>query len=377
MKKTAMICYILLVSLILIIACGEDEEDTTVLDTTPPEVKYVIVAGWMSAAATNGSITVVFSEAVEPASVQAAVTSVPQVDGSISYDEETRELVFEPESDLQDNTKYSVTISNAMDRSGNVMVPYTFDLTTGTRDTEPPAIVKTVPGDGEEEVSIVPKINVEFSERIKQARFAIDLKLTPDPGIPVEKWVFTWSEDGTQVEIWLPMEKGLEPERKFKLDIGKSSVVDLVGNRMEEGAQLEFTTATRPHEDINPNSVNALQQEWLYIIWKNGDKWQIIWGGTAPVGAVRTGAGTIFSEDGEVTSVTPLLWEAGDTQNLSKDGKLTFNGAVNGTGGTDGLEFEVDGKTVTFRLSNAQPEWIFIGKDRKHPVDTTFTLVNE
>jgi hypothetical protein len=50
---------------------------------------------------------------------------------------------------------------------------------------------------------------------------------------------------------------------------------------------------------------------------------------------------------------------------------------VNGTGGTDGLEFEVKGKTVTFRLSNARPEWIFIGKDRKHPEATTFTLLNE
>jgi hypothetical protein len=99
--------------------------------------------------------------------------------------------------------------------------------------------------------------------------------------------------------------------------------------------------------------MNPLQQAWLYIIWKDQqDIWHIIWGGSAPVGATKTGQGTIFSEDGAIDDVNPVLWEGGDTQNLSKDGVLTFRGPVNGTGGTDGLEFRVKGKTVTFRPSH-------------------------
>jgi len=377
MKKNSIICYTLLVSLMLIMGCGEDEEDAANLDIQPPTVKELIVAGGTSAAATNGSIVVVFSEAVEPASVHAAMAFTPQVDGVVSYDEETRSLTFDPASNLQDNSKYSVTISNVEDRNGNMMLPFAFDLFTSEEDIDLPAIVETAPQDGQEETSIVPKFNIEFSERVDQASFGRDLALTPDQGIPVEQWVFTWSEDGKQVEIWIPLAKGLEPEKKFKLHIGRSSVVDLVGNKIENGMQIEFSTAERSHEDINPKSPNALQQEWIYIIWKQGSIWHIIWGGTAPGGATKTGSGTIFSKDGDIDKVKSVLWEAGDVYNLGKDGKLTFNGPVNGTGGTDGLEFEVDGPTVTFRLSNARPDWIFIGKDRKHPTATTFILLNE
>jgi len=377
MKKVSIICYMLLVSLMLIVGCGEDEEDVASLDVQPPAVKEVIVAGGTSAAATNGAIVVVFSEAVEPASVHGAVAFTPQVDGVASYDDKTRALTFDPASNLQDNSKYSVTISNVEDRNGNVMLPFTFDLFTSEEDVDPPAITDTAPQDGQEEVSIVPKFDIEFSERVNQESFGSDLLLTPDQGVPAEQWVFTWSEDGKQVEIWIPLATGLEPEKKFKLHIGKSSVVDLVGNKMESGMQIEFFTAERSHENIDPKSPNAIQQEWIYIIWKQSSTWHIIWGGTAPGGATKTGSGTIFSKDGDIDKVKPVLWEAGDAYDLSKDGNLTFSGPVNGTGGTDGLEFEVDGPTVTFRLNNARPEWIFIGKDRKHPTATTFILLNE
>ena len=126
MKITSVIFYTLLISLIFIIGCGGDEEDIADLDTSPPEVRDVIVAGSTSAAATNGPIVVVFSEAVEPASVQAAITLTPQVDGAAFYDEDTRTLTFDPEPDLQAHTTYSVTVSGISDAAGNEMELYTF-----------------------------------------------------------------------------------------------------------------------------------------------------------------------------------------------------------------------------------------------------------
>lgn len=379
MKRSVIICCALLVSLTLtIIGCGEDEgKEAAVGDTVPPAVEDVIVAGDTSAVATNGPIMIVFSEAVGLASVQWAVTLTPQVDGSISYDEEIFTLTFDPKSDLQDHTKYSITVSNVADKAGNVIEPFTFEILAAEKDIQPPRIVETTPRSGETEVPTEGRFNIEFSERIDQAKFGQDLSLTPDIGIPAERWIFTWSEDGKQVEIFIPLEKGLEPEEDFVLRIGASSVADLVGNRMDKGLQVEFTTAQRPYEDIDPESMNPLQQEWIYIIWKDQmDIWHIIWGGTAPAGATKRGQGTISSKDGAIDDVNPVAWEAGDTQNL-RNGVLTFSAAVNGTGGTDGLEFKVKGKTVTFRLQNAKPEWIFIGGDRKHPESTTFTLLNE
>jgi hypothetical protein len=379
MRRVITVCSALLVSFTLaIIGCGEGDEAADIGDTTPPTVKDVVVAGDTSAAATNGPIVIAFSEGVNPGSVHSAVKFTPQVVGTVSYDEETSTLTFDPKFDLQAHTKYSVTVSNVVDRAGNMMDPFTFDILTGEKDVKPPTIVETTPADGEPEASTYPRINIEFSERVDQTRIARDLSLKPDVGVPVDRWVFTWSEDGKQVEIFIPLEEGLEPERKFSLHIGVSSVADLVGNQMERRFQIEFTTAERPFEDIDPESATALQQEWIYIIWKDQmDTWHIIWGGSAPAGAVKRGQGTIFSKDGDIDDVNPVAWEAGDQQSLSGDGVLTFSAAVDGTGGTDGLEFKVKGKTVTFRLQNAKTEWIFIGSDRKHPESTTFTLLNE
>ena len=376
----AIICCALLISFMLtIIGCGGDggnDDDSASVDAIAPTVEQVLVAGDLSAAATNGIIIVVFSEAVEPFSVQAAIAFTPPVNGAASYDEATNTLTFNPASDLQANTGYSVTVSNATDKSGNVMEPYTFQIQTSVKDVEPPEIVGSTPADGEEEASIIPGFSIEFSERIDQTKFGLDLSLTPDVGVPVSQWTFTWSEDGKQVDIWFPLTKGLEPDEKYKLSIGKLSVVDLAGNKMSQKFQIEFTTTKRLYEDIDPESGSPLSQEWIYVIWKQNSAWYIYWGGTAIAGATLRGQGTIYCEEGEIDNVVELAWEAGDTQSVN-NGRLTFNGAVNGTGGTDGLSFEATGPTVTFQLSNANPEWIFIGKDRKHPEVTTFTLVND
>lgn len=381
MKKISMIFCALLASFMLVTAgCGEDEEEEAeVGDTWPPKVEHVIVAGDTSAAATNGPVMVVFSEAVDPASAQTALTFTPQISGDISYNAETRTLTFKPKSDLQAHTKYSMTVSNVEDKFGNVMEPFAVDIHTSEKDVEPPTIVKTTPSDGEPEASVKPTFYVEFSERIDQATFGGDLALTPDVGVPTERWLFTWSEDGKQVEIFLPTEVGLNILQDYTLHIGASSAMDLVGNEMEESLETKFTTESPPHEDIDANSASALTQAWLYIIWRDPSKlWHITWGGNAAgVGAmVLAGAGDISSIDGEIEDIGEVAWEVGDLQNLI-DGVLTFNAAVNGTGGVDGLTFRVKGKTVTFTLKNAEPEWIHIGSGRKNPQETTFTLINE
>jgi hypothetical protein len=378
MRKISIFCGAFLgLFVFIIIGCGEDAEEAEVGDIMPPTVKDVIVAGDTSAAATNGPIIIVFNEAIDPASIQSSVILTPQADGDISYDTETRTLTFDPRLDLQDNTKYSIAISNIANKAGNVMEPFTFEIFASEPDVVPPTVKKTSPEDDESEAPTAPRFVIEFSERIDMTEFKQDISLTPDTGIPVERWICKCSEDGRQVEIFVPIESGLEPKEKFELRIGRDSVVDLVGNRMAESLQIQFTTAERSYEDIDPVSQSALQKEWLYIIWKDRtDIWHITWGGTAPAGATKRGEGTISSNEGEIDDVNSVAWEAGDTFDL-RDGRLTFRGPVNGTGGTDGLEFKVNGETVTFRLLNGRAEWIFIGQDRKHPETTTFTLLNE
>lgn len=385
MRDISIFLCALLVSLILtIIGCGGDDDDDEVMDTKPPEVKEVIVAGDMSSVATNGPIMVVLSEDVDPASVHGCLALTPQTAGDLSCDEESRTLTFCPESDLQAHSKYSLTVGNLVDKAGNVMEPYTLEFSTGERDATPPTIVKTIPEDGELEALPISRFTIEFNERVDQTNFGQGFSLTPDTGVPVDRWLYTWSEDGKEVKIFIPREKGLETMEDYTLHIDASSVMDLVGNEIEKSADVKFTTVEPPHEDIDPRSDTALTQAWLYIIWKDASGvWHITWGGnTAPGAAALVGTGSIFCDDGEITDVREVAWEAGDIHDLI-DGVLTFNGPINGTGGTDGLTFKATGKMVTFDLKNAQQDedepaiWVHVGKDRKNPSAANFTLVND
>ena len=242
MRIIAVIWYVLLAASMLIIAgCGEDEEGEEV--GKPPTVKNVMAAGGTSAAATNGSIIIAFSGVIDPATVQGAVTFNPPVQGVATYDEKTRMLTFDPKSDLQAYTTYSVTVSGVSDKVGNEMESYTFSLVTAEKDAQPPTIVMTTPAHGEAEASTDARFIIEFSEPMDQAKFGQDLSLTPDTGIPPTQWSFTWSEDGKQVEIFIPVErKKLDGMTDYALSIGASSVVDLVGNSMESSAEIKFTT---------------------------------------------------------------------------------------------------------------------------------------
>ncbi len=123
-------------------------------DNVPPTVVATNPSNGASAVATNRTITVTFSEAMDPSSVSATTILLKDklnnaISGSITYS--NRIATFSPSSSLLGNTNYTVTVTTGVrDVAGNPLAtPLTWNFTTGVApDTTPPTISATSPPTG-------------------------------------------------------------------------------------------------------------------------------------------------------------------------------------------------------------------------------------
>ena len=98
-------------------------------DTIPPTVSSTSPVDGAAGVAISSAITVTFSEAMDPATINAATFTVSGATGTISYSGTT--AIFTPDA-LVNGTAYTVTVSSAVtDAAGNALAAdYTFIFTT-------------------------------------------------------------------------------------------------------------------------------------------------------------------------------------------------------------------------------------------------------
>ncbi len=101
-------------------------------DTTPPTVTARTPAVGATGVATNTTVTVTFSEALQPDTAVLALTGPggAAVAGTPSYNATSRTLTLTPSAALAASTSYTVTVSGAKDTAGNTMNPVTWTFTT-------------------------------------------------------------------------------------------------------------------------------------------------------------------------------------------------------------------------------------------------------
>ncbi|MBK7002351.1 MAG: Ig-like domain-containing protein [Rhodoferax sp.] len=138
-------------------------------DTTAPTVTLVTPANAATNVATNTKVSVTFSEAMDPLTLNASTFTLKQgattVPGTTSYSGVT--AVFIPTSDLASNTTYTATItSSAKDLASNALTAnYAWSWTTAAAaDTTAPTITLVNPANAATNVAINTKVSVTFSE---------------------------------------------------------------------------------------------------------------------------------------------------------------------------------------------------------------------
>jgi YVTN family beta-propeller protein len=141
-------------------------------DSMAPTVEQIVPANGTDSVFITTPVTVVFSESVQPQSVE---TGTPHgfvmtgpggpVQGTFTYEQGTKVFTFKPGASLAEGTPYTVTLNGIRDLAGNVLAaPVTSIFTTVPQAA--PAILATGPYPGENGVTVATPILVDFSEPV-------------------------------------------------------------------------------------------------------------------------------------------------------------------------------------------------------------------
>jgi hypothetical protein len=158
-----------LLAVVFFIGCNDAMKAPvqTPLATDAPTVLTVVTQ--TNGVGTNRSIAVVFSKAMDPATINTDSFIVDGVAGAVSYDTNNNIAAFKPAVDLAPSATFNARITvGARDASGTPLAaPFNFTFTTrATKDTSPPKIVAVNVAAGANCVPLDQKIKVTFDEQM-------------------------------------------------------------------------------------------------------------------------------------------------------------------------------------------------------------------
>lgn len=195
------------------------------------------------------NIEVTFSEDMDRTSVYNAFSISPSHQGVFSWDD--LKLVFDPNTELEDNTVYTVTISTAAkDLVENPLkADYSFSFTTAPRsELVKPTIVYIQPMDND-------LIKIYLSEKITQATAENPASFSVDGGLIIK----TLKLEEDQRTIYLTTSAQVEA-KSYQLTI--RDLTDLAGNVMDT-LTISFT-GINPPDLISANPLNSTSIELLF-----------------------------------------------------------------------------------------------------------------
>ena len=160
-------------------AGGNSAEDTVsvTVDNTAPQVTSTDPVDGASSVPLDANVVAVFSEAIDPASINAATFLLKDqaetpVAGTVSYNPATTTATFDPTASFEQGRSYTATLKggsgNIADPTGNPLAAdYVWTFTAA--DITPPAVTITHPGDGARVRGVV-GITADGSDNVGVAR---------------------------------------------------------------------------------------------------------------------------------------------------------------------------------------------------------------
>ncbi|WP_257463246.1 Ig-like domain-containing protein [Archangium lipolyticum] len=145
---------------------------TAAADTTPPGIAFRNPGVGAPGVASNTTVVVTFTEAVDPATVTDATFTLTgtagRVTGSVHYDAANWTATFTPSAVLAASTAHTVSLTGIKDLSGNAMTTATsWSFTTSMEpDTTPPSVTAVSPANEATAVASSDPITVTFSEGV-------------------------------------------------------------------------------------------------------------------------------------------------------------------------------------------------------------------
>ncbi len=393
MRKLIWSCaaLVLLSGITGLIGCGGDSEEELEEVKSGPSIFSIIPENGAKDVPTTTSIVVVFGDDINtPSSGNLLFT--PGVSGDVSYNSDSRTLVFRP-SDLNNHTDYSLTLEGIAGIDGSAMSPVTINFTTSVPDTERPKIESTSPEDGQKDIGHDADIVVRFSEPMDRIKLRDSISFDPRVDLSADEWRIEWSvSNGKEVTISPPAgTETFKANEEYTLTLSRDSLLDLSGNSLSTDYSLQFHTLKYLVEDIGnlTFATPAITPLWMYIVGKVGGKWVVVWGGAQPRGAPsqNTPSGTITaSADGRIQDDVETF--AGNANNAftptvtKGDGnRLTFQTVNLNNNRRFRMILSSTSSYLTFDLRSSAgtipSQYVFIGKGLKNPSRAPFIMKNK
>jgi len=117
------ICFTAFLLLIFAAGCSDPDKAGTNPTVTPPTAASVTPLSGATGVCPNATVTVTFSKAMNPATINATTFTVaPGVIGTVTHDTTNTIFTFTPSNPLALSTAYTATITTgAMDTFGNAL----------------------------------------------------------------------------------------------------------------------------------------------------------------------------------------------------------------------------------------------------------------
>ena len=286
-------------------------------DTIAPTVISVSPVELATNVPVTTSVSAMFSEAMDPLTMNSANVSVAGVNGLVSYDAASKTVTYKPTTALAENTTYTATVSTGVkDIAGNAMASNKVWTFTTAKDTTPPTVISTINANGATNVSTNTKVGASFSESMDPARMTNANFMLKDAVTNVAV-AGTVSYSGVSV-VFTPL-ASLAPSTRYTATLkgAPDGVSDLAGNRMVNDYIWSWTTGANP-DTIAPTVISVSPVELATNV---------------PV----------------TTSVSAMFSEAMDP--------LTMNSANVSVAGVNGLvSYDAASKTVTYKPTTALAE---------------------
>jgi hypothetical protein len=218
------------------------------LDTTPPTVSVVPTSGSTNIA-TNATVQLTFSEAMDQTTINTTNITVKNTNtsaavvGTIAYNPSTFVATFTPTNPLANGTNYTVTVTTAVkDASGNALLGnFVSNFTTvPAADTTPPTVTGFTPtGPGNPTNSVV---TVTFSEAMQASTINTSTILLLEVGGSVNPLAATVTYDPALNKATLTPTAFLKADKTYQITV-TTGVKDVAGNAMTTQFNAQFSTA--------------------------------------------------------------------------------------------------------------------------------------
>ncbi len=218
-------------------------------DETAPIVDFVSPLANASAVALNATISIDFSEVLNPATVTSSTFLLNQgssaVSGTVAYLGKT--VLFTPSASLSTNSIYTVTITNQVaDLAGNALAAnYVWSFTTDSVvDSTAPVVQLVSPVDGSTAVALNRSFTANFSEAMDASTITTSTFILRQGTTLIASTV---AYSGTTA-VLIPL-ADLEINTTYTATIN-TQVKDLAANALATNYVWSFTTGQNQHEPV-------------------------------------------------------------------------------------------------------------------------------